>query len=139
MSDAVLAIVRSPTLWSAVIATVVYVVMLRDPSFPKPLLDLYVGIVIAFLSALGITGVVGVVPAVRQAQAARKILAAIASRRAIPSNDKRILASGQRAFEAYAAFTGGQTYDGKPIPNWPDLSPKIRDAWAFAEAAAKLS
>lgn len=36
---------------------------------------------------------------------------------------------GQKAFEAYGVSTGGKTYDGKPIPTWDEITPKIREAW----------
>jgi hypothetical protein len=48
-------------------------------------------------------------------------------------NDSREL--GQVAFEAYKQFVQGQTYDAKPIPEWDDLGPKIKDAWRVAAVA----
>lgn len=42
---------------------------------------------------------------------------------------------GQVAFEAYREKVGGQTYDGKPIPLWGELSERIRQAWEVAAGA----
>ncbi|MDB4996731.1 MAG: hypothetical protein JWM74_4163 [Myxococcaceae bacterium] len=41
----------------------------------------------------------------------------------------------QVAFEAYNASTGGKTYDGKAIPPWYAISPRIQDAWRAAARA----
>ena len=44
---------------------------------------------------------------------------------------------GRRAFEAYNVAVGGLTWDGKPIPGWDAITPKIRDAWCVAAEAAR--
>ena len=44
---------------------------------------------------------------------------------------------GRRAFEAYNASVGGLTWDGKPIPGWDAITPKIREAWCVAAEAAR--
>lgn len=43
---------------------------------------------------------------------------------------------GQKAYEAYFAFTKGKTYDGKNMPLWLELSDTIREAWEQAAYAA---
>lgn len=45
---------------------------------------------------------------------------------------------GEVAFTAYRASVGGVTYDGKPIPQWAELSPPIRLAWDVAANAVVL-
>lgn len=49
---------------------------------------------------------------------------------------------GQTAFEAYKRQVGGVTYDGKPIPDWENLTggDKMRAAWeeAAQEVKAKV-
>lgn len=37
-------------------------------------------------------------------------------------------------YEAYAANTGWKTFDGRAMPKWDDLPPRIKDAW---QAGAK--
>jgi len=46
---------------------------------------------------------------------------------------------GQIAFEAYngAGANKGLTYDGKPVPAWPDLSEDVRAKWEAAAAAVR--
>lgn len=39
---------------------------------------------------------------------------------------------GQIAYEAYGESTGGLTYDGREMPKWEDLTPKIQRAWQTA-------
>ncbi len=39
------------------------------------------------------------------------------------------------AYEAYAEFTGGKTFDGRDMPAWPDLTTRIQSAWGAAIAA----
>lgn len=140
MSDALKAILTNVPLWSALISAIVYFVVLRDPSFPRPAIDVLVSVVIALLSALGVTGVQGVVPAVRQAQAERAINAAIANRsvtqKRTPPNSASMPA-GLKAFFAYRTAVGSKTYDGKEIPMWDDLSESVKRGWAAAEAAAR--
>lgn len=46
-------------------------------------------------------------------------------------------ARGRRAFEAYNASVGGLTWDGKPIPGWDAITPKIREAWCVAAETAR--
>lgn len=41
---------------------------------------------------------------------------------------------GQLGYEAYAAHTGGKTFDGRDMPNWADVSERTKSAW---EAAAE--
>lgn len=36
---------------------------------------------------------------------------------------------GKTNFDAYKDCVGGTAYDGKPIPEWEDVDPKIRMAW----------
>lgn len=47
-----------------------------------------------------------------------------------------LIDAGRAAFEAYARAKAGVTYDGKPIPQWCDLSDDVRQAWRAAAAAA---
>lgn len=39
------------------------------------------------------------------------------------------------AYAAYAVATGGKTYDGRDMPAWADLPPRIQGAWAAAAEA----
>lgn len=41
---------------------------------------------------------------------------------------------GQIAYEAYGQVTEFKNFRGDPMPEWPDLPDKIREAW---EAAAE--
>ena len=36
------------------------------------------------------------------------------------------------AYDAYAAFTGGKTFDGRDMPQWHELPERIRGAWRAA-------
>lgn len=137
MSDALKAIFSSPPLWSALFTAIIATVLAFKPDFPINLITVWLGVASAILAAIGIVGVTGVIPKVAQAQSDRAIKAAIANRSAMPS-DKRILASGQKTFEAYASAMLGQTADKQPIPNWHELDAETRDSWAFAERAARL-
>ena len=42
---------------------------------------------------------------------------------------------GQIGYEAYAASTGGKTFDGRDMPLWPNLPANITKAWGAAAAA----
>lgn len=42
---------------------------------------------------------------------------------------------GRVAYQAYAASTGGKTYDGRDMPTWEGLTPRIREAWSAAAGA----
>ena len=42
-------------------------------------------------------------------------------------------------YEAYARFTGGKTYDGKDMPSWENLTPRIQDAWTEAAKAIEVA
>ncbi len=44
--------------------------------------------------------------------------------------------AAERAYRGYAAFTGGLTYDGRPMPRWDQLTAHIREAWRAAIVAA---
>lgn len=44
--------------------------------------------------------------------------------------------AGRRAYEGYATFTGGKTFDGRPMPTWDELTERIRGAWKAAVRAA---
>ncbi len=39
---------------------------------------------------------------------------------------------GAIGYDAYAKFTGGKTFDGRDMPKWEDLPPRIKQAWAAA-------
>lgn len=39
---------------------------------------------------------------------------------------------GRIAYKTYCTKRGGRAYDGSPIPDWADMRPGIRDAWAAA-------
>lgn len=36
---------------------------------------------------------------------------------------------GQVAFDAYRSHVSATTYDGRPIPEWGDLTDAVRGAW----------
>lgn len=38
-------------------------------------------------------------------------------------------------YRAYAVSTGGKTFDGRDMPKWHDLPPRIKNAWGAAAAA----
>lgn len=42
---------------------------------------------------------------------------------------------GKLAFEAYRANANFTTYDGKPIPDWSELSDKVKENWINAAKA----
>jgi len=42
---------------------------------------------------------------------------------------------GRLAFEAYRANADFTAYDGKPIPNWAELSDKVKNNWMNAAKA----
>lgn len=42
---------------------------------------------------------------------------------------------GMIAFQAYCKFTGGKTFQKKPIPPWADISEHIQQAWTAAAQA----
>lgn len=42
---------------------------------------------------------------------------------------------GEIAFTAYREAAGGQTYDGKSIPQWSELGDHVRDYWEIAALA----
>lgn len=44
----------------------------------------------------------------------------------------------QTAYEAYAAHTGGKTYDGRDMPAWDDLR-AIQHAWEAAARAVRMA
>jgi hypothetical protein len=45
---------------------------------------------------------------------------------------ERIYDKGREAFGAYCFTVGGLTHDGKPIPEWEELTDKVRLAWVRA-------
>jgi hypothetical protein len=48
------------------------------------------------------------------------------------------LTRGKVAFQAYSKAVGRKTHDGKPIPEWEDLSETVRNGWeAAANAVVK--
>jgi hypothetical protein len=42
---------------------------------------------------------------------------------------------GRTGYEAYAAHTGGKTFDGRDMPSWDALPDRIRNAWGAAALA----
>ena len=42
----------------------------------------------------------------------------------------------RRGYEGYAESTGGKTFDGRDIPKWSELPPRIQGAWRAAIVAA---
>lgn len=46
---------------------------------------------------------------------------------------------GQRGYEAYAAFTGGKTFDGREMPTWDQLPDRIKGAWEAAADAIRTA
>ena len=41
-------------------------------------------------------------------------------------------ARAQRGYGAYAASTGGKTFDGREMPKWSELPDRIKAAWVAA-------
>lgn len=55
----------------------------------------------------------------------------------INGEDPQVIAKS--AYEAYALYTGGKTYDGREMPTWFDLPHNIQSAWvASARAVADI-
>lgn len=73
MSDYIKAILKSPAVWSALFTAIIATVLAIKPDFPRDLLVVWLGLASAVLAAIGIAGVNGVVPDVRDARAERKI------------------------------------------------------------------
>lgn len=48
--------------------------------------------------------------------------------------DNEVNKYGQMAFESYAEVQEWKTFDGRPIPQWESLTPKIKNAWCVAAA-----
>lgn len=49
---------------------------------------------------------------------------------------------GQIGYEAYAASTGGKTFDGRPMPTWAQIaerSPHVAKAWNDAACAIEAA
>lgn len=46
---------------------------------------------------------------------------------------------GRLGYEAYAAHTGGKTYDGRAMPEWADLPDGIRAAWSASARAIRMA
>ena len=46
-------------------------------------------------------------------------------------------AHGSVGYEAYAASTGGKTFDGRDMPRWSDLPERIQKAWNDASLAIR--
>lgn len=45
---------------------------------------------------------------------------------------------GRNAYNAYCAAVSGQTFDGKPLPNWAELDVQRQAGWAAAEATPQV-
>ena len=43
-----------------------------------------------------------------------------------------LIGVARASFDAYNDSVGGLTWDGKPIPPWESLTPRIRRAWCAA-------
>ena len=84
MSDYVRPILKSPAVWSSLATAIVATVVIIKPDFPRELLVLWLGVASAILAAVGIGGVNGVVPDVRDVRAERK--ATMEGRRLGPPN-----------------------------------------------------
>lgn len=46
---------------------------------------------------------------------------------------------GKLGYEAYAKSTGGKTFDGRDMPSWNELGPKIQGAWVAAGEAVAFA
>lgn len=42
---------------------------------------------------------------------------------------------GQVGYEAYAAHTGGKTFDGRDMPTWEAVADRTKAAWEAAASA----
>lgn len=42
---------------------------------------------------------------------------------------------GQLAFESYGQACDWTTFDGRPMPNWEQVGPRVRNLWTVAAAA----
>lgn len=53
-------------------------------------------------------------------------------------SERSLRSAGQVGYEAYAAHTGGKTFDGRPMPTWDEVKAsgtKVAGAWEAAAAA----
>jgi uncharacterized membrane protein YccC len=69
MSDYVKAILKSPAVWSALFTAIIATILAVKPDFPRELIVVWLGVASAILAAVGIGGVNGVIPDVRQTRA----------------------------------------------------------------------
>ena len=65
---------------------------------------------------------------------ARVVLAAVGARPLATSSDY-----AQLAYAAYGAATSYRNYQGLPMPNWDDLTERIRQAWVAAAEAVRAA
>lgn len=49
------------------------------------------------------------------------------------------MSSGRIGYKAYAESTGGKTFDGRDMPSWEKLPPRVKDAWQAAAAAIVIA
>jgi len=42
---------------------------------------------------------------------------------------------GRAAYDAYCGARGWNSFDGKPLPKWPEVKPEIQEAWCIAAEA----
>jgi len=127
--DAFLSIVRSGPLWSAVISVAVYIALKRDPTIPKDAIDLYVGVVIALLGSLGITGVQAIKARAELLQAQR---IGEGTARTLDANPIIKPDPAQVAYESYVTSLEGYV----AMPAWRSLDARYRLAWNAAALAA---
>lgn len=57
----------------------------------------------------------------------------------LAADGRKAGSQGQRGYEAYAAFTGGKTFDGRDMPTWDQLSDRIKGAWEAAADAIRTA
>jgi len=71
MSDYAKAILKSPAVWSALFTAIIATILAVKPDFPRELIVVWLGVASAILAAVGIGGVNGVIPDVRETRARR--------------------------------------------------------------------
>ena len=59
------------------------------------------------------------------------------SREEVASRNPTIKRSrGEAAYDAYCGTRNWLSFDGKPLPKWPEVKPEIQESWEVAATAA---
>lgn len=134
MSDQAKAILKNGALWSALIAAVSGTILYINPNFPREILALYVGLLVAILAAVGVNGITSVEVKTAEIKADRVGGETV---RSITANRTIVAEPGEIAFETFSRSVGRMDWRGNPIPPWHELSAVTKAGWAASAAAAR--